>query len=132
MFDSTSWPEPPQPSRLSRGGLWAALVCGCLAVAVAAAGAAIPQNPTAIIRSPDHLRQIEVFTHPSGTIDFYLANAGFRDPHKHRLIASVSGATSWQVQWQGEAAARFSISPATAKITQHPNPGITPGFALNP
>jgi hypothetical protein len=131
MFDSTSWPEPPKPYRLSRSGVWAALVCGSLAIAAAAAGAAIPQRPTAIIRSPNHLRQIEVFTHSSGSTDFYLANAGFHAPHKHRLIASITGAADWQVHWQGNLATNFIIHPATAVITQQPDPGITPNFMLS-
>ncbi|MDR3521718.1 MAG: hypothetical protein P4L54_08900 [Acidocella sp.] len=132
MFDSTSWPQPPKPSRLSRGGSWAAFICLGLAAAMAAAGAAIPQNPSAVIRSPNHLRQIEVFTHPSGTIDFYLANAGFRDPHKHRLIAVVTGAASWQVQWQGNEAANFKIHPAAAEIMPQPDHGLRTNFTLSP
>jgi len=126
MFDATAWPRP-EPPRPRRRAIIAAGSVVTLALCAAAASLASP--PLIIIAAPSHLRQIEIAQTPfGGGLKIYLANAGFRDIHKHRLLASITGATSWRVIWQSNTAATFLVRPATACITQFSDPDLTIKF----
>jgi hypothetical protein len=133
MFDATSWPKPEPPRRQQRPrprrrALVTASSLFTLVLTGAAASLASP--PLLIISAPSHLRQIEISQNPfHETLKIYLANAGFRDIHKHRLLAAVTGATSWRVVWQSDNAATILLRPACATVERFSAPGISIKFA---
>jgi hypothetical protein len=128
MFDATTWPTPqprrPHPrQRPRRRALITASTLLTLLVSGAVVSLADP--PLIIINAPSHLRQIEIAQNPfRGELKIYLANAGFRDIHKHLLLATITGANRWQVIWQADNAATILLRPATASVTQYAVPGI--------
>jgi hypothetical protein len=128
MFDATSWPNPePRRPRPRRRALAAA--GSLITLALCGAAASLARPPLIIIDAPSHLHQIEISQDPlHGELKFYLANAGFRDLHKHRLLAAITGATSWRVIWQSDNAATIFLRPATAGITQFAAPGLQVKF----
>lgn len=88
----------------------------------------MPARPVAVIHSPTNLRQIEVFSTSAGTTDFYLANAGFRAPHKHHLIASMDRVTGWKIKWQSDNAATIQLHPTPQKFEIHGGLGVKVTF----
>jgi hypothetical protein len=92
--------------------------------------ASLSNPPLIIINAPSHLRQIEISQVPlHDELKIYLANAGFRDIHKHRLLAIITGASRWRVIWQSNEAATILLRPASARVTQFYAPGFQVKFS---
>jgi hypothetical protein len=125
MFDAASWPTPEPPRRGARYAIGTVILAS-----LAFFASAMPTPGKTVIASPSQLRQIEVFTNPfSNKITVYLANAGFRDLHKHRLLAVITGADGWRINWQSDNAATIQTTPMTANIQKFSPPGIQ--FTVN-
>jgi hypothetical protein len=133
MFDNpmaTVWPQPP-PKRppVAAVSLGAAGVL-CAMVGLVWAGCAWPRDAVTTFSSPTRLRQIEVVVTPALAGDgsetrFFLHDAGYRLPHKWLLIAVVSGAGTWSVNWLGQDRVRIKLGPSWSEVRMR-EPSLMP------
>jgi hypothetical protein len=103
-----------------------------LVLAVAALVSVGRVAPAAVVGSPSHLRQVEVFAGPAGEKMFYLHNAGYRLPHELQLIGVVYGAEGFSVKWLGPDAVRILLHPGWSRLVLGHAKGVTAAFSAGP
>ncbi len=91
-----------------------------------------PLAEEAVISSPSHMRQVEVFSGPAGEKIFYLHNAGYRLPHKLQLIGIVYGAEGYSVKWQGPDGLSILLRPGWSRLVAGHPKGVAVAFAKAP
>ncbi len=131
MFDNplaTPWP-PPAPR-------WrpAAFLLGAM-LAVAGLGHVCQPAVVHIVSSPSRLCQIEIVASGHGggeTLRFFLHNAGYRLPHRPVLVATVYGAHTWSVAWQGPNAVRIALTPGWTQLTLREPVGVQVAVVPSP
>lgn len=103
-----------------------------LAVAALVSFGRVAPAAVAVVGSPSHLRQVDVFAGPAGEKIFLLHNAGYRLPHRVQLLGIVDGAEGFSVSWQGPDAVRILLRPGWSRLVAgHPR-GVTVAFSAGP